>query len=103
MFNKIFSVMISSCLLSACVTSPTGRSQLVFMPDTQINQMGLQAFDTLKKEKPVSNNSQYNQVASCIAQAIIREQGGNWEVVVFDDKSPNAFALPGNKIGIYTG
>ena len=73
------------------------------MPDTQINQMGLQAFDTLKKEKPVSNNSQYNQLASCISQAIIREQGGDWEIVVFEDKSPNAFALPGNKIGVYTG
>ena len=74
------------------------------MPDAQINQMGIQAFDTLKKDKPVSNNSQYNQVANCIAQAIIAEQGGgNWEVVVFEDKSPNAFALPGNKIGIHTG
>ena len=63
----------------------------------------IQAFDTLKKDKAVSNNSQYNQVANCISQAIITEQGGNWEVVVFEDKSPNAFALPGNKIGIHTG
>ena len=73
------------------------------MPDAQIDQMGIQAFDTLKKDKPVSTNSQYNQVANCIAQAVIAEQGGNWEVVVFEDKSPNAFALPGNKIGIHTG
>jgi predicted Zn-dependent protease len=29
--------------------------------------------------------------------------GGNWEVVVFEDNSLNAFALPGNKIGVYTG
>ena len=65
--------------------------------------MGLQAFDTLKREKAVSNNGAYNQVASCVAQAIIRDLGGNWEVVVFEDKSPNAFALPGNKIGIHTG
>ena len=101
--NIFFPVLIASCLLSACITSPTGRSQLVFMPDAQINQMGLQAFDTLKKEKPVSANSQYNQLASCISQAIISELGGNWEVVVFEDKSPNAFALPGNKIGIHTG
>ena len=73
------------------------------MPDTQINQMGLQAFDDLKKQKPVSTNSKYNQLASCIAGAITRETGGNWEVVVFEDASPNAFALPGNKIGIHTG
>ncbi len=103
MLKKIVAVLIAPCLLSACITSPTGRSQFIFMPDAQINQMGLQAFDTLKKEKPVSNNSQYNQVATCISQAIIKELGGNWEVVVFEDKSPNAFALPGNKIGIYTG
>ncbi len=73
------------------------------MPEAQIDQMGLQAFDNLKKQKPISNNSKYNQVATCIAGAITRETGGNWEVVVFEDASPNAFALPGNKIGIHTG
>jgi predicted Zn-dependent protease len=103
MFKKNFPVLIAACLLSACITSPTGRSQFIVMPDAQINQMGIQAFDTLKKDKAVSNNSQYNQVANCISQAIITEQGSNWEVVVFEDKSPNAFALPGNKIGIHTG
>ena len=101
--NIFFPVLITSCLLSACITSPTGRNQFIFMPDAEINQMGLQAFDTLKREKAVSNNGAYNQVASCVAQAIIRDLGGNWEVVVFEDKSPNAFALPGNKIGIHTG
>lgn len=103
MLKKIFPTLLTTCLLSACITSPTGRSQFVFMPDAQINQMGLQAFETLKKEKPVSNNVQYNQIATCIAGAITRETGGNWEVVVFEDKSPNAFALPGNKIGVHTG
>ena len=29
--------------------------------------------------------------------------GGQWEVVVFDDEQVNAFALPGGKIGVYTG
>jgi predicted Zn-dependent protease len=103
MLKKIFPALLTSFLLSACITSPTGRSQFVFMPDDQINQMGLQAFDTLKKEKPVSSNAQYNQIATCIAGAITRETGGNWEVVVFEDKSPNAFALPGNKIGVHSG
>jgi hypothetical protein len=28
---------------------------------------------------------------------------GKWEVVVFEDESPNAFALPGGKIGVHTG
>lgn len=103
MLKKIFPALLTTCLLSACITSPTGRSQFIFMPDAQIDQMGSRAFDTLKKQKPASNNGRYNQVANCIAGAITREIGGNWEVVVFKDKSPNAFALPGNKIGIYAG
>lgn len=102
MRQKIFPILVT-CLLSACATSPTGRSQFIFMPETQIDQMGLQAFDNLKKEKPISTNSKYNQLATCIAGAITKETGGNWEVVVFEDATPNAFALPGNKIGVHTG
>jgi predicted Zn-dependent protease len=103
MLKKILSPLIAVGLLTACATSPTGRSQLIFLPDAQINQMGLQAFEDLKKEKPISTNARYNQVANCIAQAITQPLGGSWEVVVFEDKTPNAFALPGNKIGIHTG
>jgi predicted Zn-dependent protease len=102
MRKKIVPILVT-LLLNACATSPTGRSQFVFLPEAQIDQMGLQAFDDLKKQKPVSTNSNYNQLATCIAQAITRETGGNWEVVVFEDASPNAFALPGNKIGVHTG
>ena len=102
MCKKIFPILVI-LLLNACATSPTGRTQFVFLPDAQINQMGLQAFNDLKQQKPVSANSQYNQLASCIARSITQETGGNWEVVVFEDASPNAFALPGNKIGVHTG
>jgi predicted Zn-dependent protease len=90
-------------LLTACATSPTGRNQLIMMPEAQIDQMGLQAFSALKNEKPISRNPQYNQLAHCIANAITQQTGGHWEVVVFQDKSLNAFALPGNKIGVYSG
>ena len=104
MLKKIFPVLMTTCLLTACVTSPTGRSQLLIMPDAQVDQMGLQSFETLKQQKPISSSPQYNQLASCIAGAITQQVGGGyWEVVVFEDSSPNAFALPGNKIGVYTG
>ena len=103
MLKKIAPVLMTTCLLTACVTSPTGRSQLLIMPDAQVDQMGLQSFATLKQQKPISQNPQYNQLASCIAGAITQEVGGGWEVVVFEDSSPNAFALPSNKIGVYTG
>jgi predicted Zn-dependent protease len=103
MMKKLFPVLVTFLLTSGCATSPTGRNQLIFMPDAQINQMGLQAFDTLKSDKKISYNAQYNQSTTCIANALTQVVGGSWEVVVFEDSSPNAFALPGNKIGVHTG
>src|SRR5688500_15020854 len=89
--------------LAACATTPTGRSQLAFMPDNELDSMGLQAFEDLKKEKAISQNVQENEFVRCITTAITREVGGNWEVIVFEDRTLNAFALPGNKIGVHTG
>ena len=102
MWNKL--VVVSFCsVLTACATSPTGRSQFLYMPDNQMNQMGLQAFEQLKTEKPLSQNKKHIQFVNCIAEAITYESGGKWEVLVFADDSLNAFALPSNKIGVHTG
>lgn len=102
MFRTMLSLLIVISLV-ACATTPTGRSQLVFMPDNELDSMGLQAFADLKKEKAISQDMQENEFVRCITTAITREVGGNWEVVVFEDKTLNAFALPGNKIGVHTG
>ena len=102
MLKTVLSILIVISL-AACATTPTGRAQLAFMPDNELDSMGLQAFDTLKKEKVISQNVQENKFVRCIATAMTREVGGNWEVVVFEDSTLNAFALPGNKIGVHTG
>jgi predicted Zn-dependent protease len=104
MLKKFATVLATAFALTACVTSPTGRKQLILLPDSQVDQMGLQAFETIKRDKPVSNNTRLNQIAQCIAGNITQSTtGGRWEVVVFEDDSFNAFALPGNKIGVYSG
>lgn len=100
---KIILVSLTVALLFACTTTPTGRTQLAFMPDDEVDAMGLQAFDNLKQEKQISADSREVQFVQCIADAITREVGGEWEVVVFEDPTLNAFALPGNKIGVHTG
>lgn len=103
MLKKILLTAFAALGLSACATSPTGRTQLIYMPDAQVNQMGLQAFDSMKSKNPVSRNPRYSQFAQCVAYALTREVGGQWEVVVFEDETLNAFALPGNKIGVHSG
>lgn len=103
MLKKLFLSTAVSLLLNACATSPTGRSQFIYMPDNQVDQMGLQSFSDMKSKNPISQNTRYSQFASCVAQAITQQTGGQWEVVVFEDETLNAFALPGNKIGVHTG
>jgi predicted Zn-dependent protease len=103
MYRCLIPTLISLSLLAGCATSPTGRSQLMLMPDSEMKQMGVQAFTTIKKETPVDRETATNRYVDCVAGAITREVGGNWEVVVFQDDAANAFALPGGKIGVNTG
>lgn len=102
-YLKLLCGLLLVSFLTACATSPLGRTQLAFMPDAELDSMGLQAFENLKKEKPVSRSTNASQFVNCVASAITREVGGEWEVVVFEDSSLNAFALPGKKIGVHTG
>ena len=94
--------------IAACSSSPTGRNQLVLVPDDQLNEMGAQSFEQMKSEIPKSDNLRQTQNVQCVADHIIsvlpeKYQKQAWEVVLFDDEQINAFALPGNKIGVYTG
>ncbi|WP_040297307.1 M48 family metallopeptidase [Alcanivorax hongdengensis] len=92
-------------VLSACATSPLGRQQFLLMPEDQMDEMGVAAYDQMKQEKPVSNNAQETRYVRCVANAItsVLDEKQTWEVNLFQDDSANAFALPGGKIGVNTG
>jgi predicted Zn-dependent protease len=95
-------------LLSACAKSPTGRNQLLLHSNNDLAVMGTQAFDDMKTQQKVSSEGKVNAYVNCVADAIIKHVpdkvfDGKWEVVVFDSDQINAFALPGGKIGVYTG
>lgn len=98
---------VSLCLLFlGCSSTPTGRSQLKLMSDSQMNSMGAQSFNEMKKNLKVSKDARKNAYVKCVSDRILISDGRNpseWEVVVFEDKAINAFALPGKKIGVYTG
>ncbi len=105
---RFWFVLISVILLMACATSPTGRAQIKLFSKSQLDNMGQQTFASLKQEQPVSASKVENRFVECVANAITAQVpasvfSGSWEVVVFDDKQVNAFALPGGKIGVYTG
>lgn len=104
---------ISLVLIAACVTSPTGRRQLMLFQEAEMDQMGVAAFTEIKSKTKTTKDEKATRYVRCVADAITRvvddtkkSSSGNtgpWEVVVFEDDSANAFALPGRKIGVHTG
>ena len=114
-FVMVMSVALAS--LAGCETNPyTGRSQLLMTSVSQEMQMGAQAYDQVKSD-PKMRPSQdpcevepVKRVAARIVEAAKRSKYAEmanqfqWEVTVIkDDKTPNAFALPGGKMAVYTG
>lgn len=93
------------CLLTQCATSPTGMKQLKLFPDSQMVAMGVTAYDEVRSNTPVSRDRRATAYVNCVANAIIRvvPSRTKWEVTLFQDDAINAFALPGGKIGVYTG
>jgi predicted Zn-dependent protease len=93
-----------AALLAACATSPTGRRQLRLVSDGEMAQMGAAAFTQMKQKTPPTQDAKVNGYVQCITRALTAETGGGpWELQVFESKDVNAFALPGGKMGVYTG
>ena len=94
-------------LVDGCTTTPvTGRHQLQLIPESQEVQLGLTAFEQLKKEQPISRDPAVNAMLQRVGRriaAVAQMPNAQWEFVVFESKEANAFALPGGKVGVYTG
>ncbi len=109
--------IVSLLVTTGCQTNPyTGRWQLMMMPMSREVQMGAQAYAEVKsdpKMKPSTDPREIEpvkRVAARVIEAAKRSKYSemanqfDWEVTVIkDDKTMNAFALPGGKIAVYTG
>ncbi|MFT4548893.1 MAG: putative Zn-dependent protease [Verrucomicrobiales bacterium] len=99
--------LFTAFALSSCSTvEDTGRKQVSFIPAAKQKEMGLSEFQKYKQQKKISRDPNYNgqlqRVAARLTK-VITMAGAEWEFVVFEDDTPNAFALPGGKVGVHTG
>jgi len=94
---------LAAALVAACATSPTGRTQLILFSDSELAKMGQASYQQIKEQTPVLRDRATNRYVGCIADAVTRMVGGNWDVTVFAEDQTNAFALPGGHIGVYKG
>ena len=120
---RLMNVTTITCLLVAgtglvgCETNPyTGRSQLLMTSMNQEMQMGAQAYNQVKtdpKMRPSQDPREVEPVKRVAARIVEAAKSSKyaqlaqqfqWEVTVIkDDKTANAFALPGGKMAVYTG
>jgi predicted Zn-dependent protease len=113
---KIFLLTLLLVTLSACATSPTGRSQLMLVsPEHAISasrEAYVQTLAPLEKKGQIDSDPATSArvkliTGRLIAQAIILyPHTGDWEwsVKVIDDpEMVNAWCMAGGKMAIYTG
>ena len=84
------------------------RRPLHLLSEAQLSQMGQEQFAKMKADHRVSTDPRQQAAVNCVVNALrdVLPQPYStqaWEARVFVDDSPNAFALPGGKVGVNTG
>ena len=96
-------------LFASCYTVPqTGRSSFNIVGTDTEARLGTRAFDDLKRQEALSSNATHIAMVERVGKRIAEAAGpdivnAKWEFILFENKEPNAFALPGGKVGVNTG
>lgn len=117
--KRVLSLFLLSALAFACAKVPiTGRRQLNLLPESEMMSMSLSAYQDFLKENaplPASDNRvrMVQGIGKRLAEAATkflkdnnaadRVEGFNWEFNVVDEKTVNAWCMPGGKVVVYTG
>lgn len=101
---------LSLCLLflfCSCRSVPiSSRRQLLLSSESQEMALGASAYSEYKAEFPVSKNKTYVDALNRVGQAIqqvAEKPDYQWEFVVLESDTANAFCLPGGKVAVYSG
>jgi len=111
--------LLAAGLLLGCTTVPiTQRQSFQMVPDGELASMGLQQYQDVLKKSDLSRNGAQVQMVRTVggriaraAEAFLREQGFadkiadlKWEFnLIEEDKTANAWVMPGGKAAVYTG
>jgi predicted Zn-dependent protease len=101
-------IVFMALIATSCSTSPTGRSQMIWKSDAELEAESARAFNQMRAGLPLSTDRKKIDFVACVAQAVVGAlepplSDIEWELAVFDSESINAFAMPGGKIGVFTG
>lgn len=116
---KTLSILITASLIYACATVPvTGRTQLNLVAQDEIIAASTAEYQKVLQTSKLSNNQEQvamiKRVGANIQRAVeqyMTEKGAadqlagfKWEFnLIEDDKTANAWCMPGGKVAFYTG
>jgi len=105
--SRMASLLLAAGVVAGCTQAPvTGRSQLMLIDDEQANALGAEAWQQINAEMKVSSDDAARARVQQMGQKIAAASGAegiDWEFELFEEPTPNAFALPGGKIGVNSG
>ncbi|MCH8475855.1 MAG: M48 family metallopeptidase [Opitutales bacterium] len=108
-FTRGFSFFLLAIVLSGCHTVPeTGRRAFTLLSVQDEITLGAEAFAEIKEAEKISTDEEKNAMLQRVGERIARVAEvdmpqAEWEFVLFENDMVNAFALPGGRIGFYTG
>jgi predicted Zn-dependent protease len=115
----ILTLFMTFSFLTACAEVPiTHRHSLQLVPDSELTTLSLQEYDKVLKNSKLSTDTQKVAMVRRVgfkiagaAELFLIEAGQksqiknlNWEFnLIQDDKTVNAWVMPGGKAAVYTG
>lgn len=101
------SLVLAVIVIASCQTAPqSGRQQFILISDEQANALGVEAYRDILANSRISRDrpkaATVDRVGRRIATAADHPDFA-WEFTLIEDPAPNAFALPGGKVGVHTG
>lgn len=101
--------VLLSFFVFGCHTVPeTGRRAFVLLSVQEEMMLGADAFEEIKSSEKISTDAEKNAMLQRTGERIARVAEvdmpqAEWEFVLFENDAVNAFALPGGRIGFFTG
>ena len=105
-------------LLPSCSTAPiTERKQLKIIPESRLNSQAAQIFEKIKAKEKMSEDvdtlNEIKQIGKKMENSIENYFSSNnlknptanfdWEYILIEKETRNAWCMPGGKIAVYTG
>lgn len=91
-------VLMPGCSSKAQHSRPAAMTHSV-----DVSRLAARAFDQFKAKTPLDEDRRTNAFIICVAEEVIHDLRGDWEIAIFRQNSPSLFVLPGRKIGVSSG